>query len=546
MAVPSKTMLRRIEQYRDRWSSYGLNTGIEAISDKLSPAELKQYEIFSDYDDKFLEKISPDVSLVAWREGSMLFEEGAYLDLAFFIVAGVVEVSLESVAGAQDSGQPTGLEPIFDVSRTMMVPLDIAQVTAASPAGTAGSRRSVRSANEITFLASMDFDLPRGARNELGAGELFGEIGAMSGWPQSVTARTATRCQLLQIRVPTLRLMKRKSRALKDRIDRLYRDRALFTQLKSTPLFRHSNDFFIEGLKEVVELVSLEPDEALVREGDPADAVYLVRSGFIKLTQKLGEGDLAVSYLSKGMTLGEVEALVDGIDRWETTAVSVEYAELVKIPTSAFLSLLKDSPEIEEQVWQGAAARLKETGFSRRNIGHSEFTQVALDTGLVQGNSILVIDLETCTRCDDCVRACAATHQGRPRFVREGNKVEQLLIAKSCYHCRDPVCLVGCPTGAIHRAGVGAVVDITDEICIGCSACANNCPYDAIQMHDTGEEWPKDMVPTGLRGQQRRVASKCDLCHDTGHGPACVSNCPQGCAYRVGSVEEIQGLISRE
>ncbi len=547
----SKTMLRRIEQYKDRWSSYGMNTGIVAISDKLSVAELKQFELFADYDDKFLEKISPDVSLVAWKRGAVLFEEGTYLDLAFFVVDGKVEVFLQNVLAPEAGGQTSVVQPIFDVSRTMMVPtfgeVPASQATEPVAADVRPPTLSVRgkrtAANEITFLATMDFDLPKGAANELGPGELFGEIGAMSGWPQSVTARTAADCQLLQIRVPALRLMKRKSKALKQRLDDVYRERALFTQLKSTPLFRHSNDFFLEGLKQVVELVSLEPDEVLVREGEVADAVYLVRSGFLKLAQRLGEGDLAVSYLSKGETLGEVEALIDGLERFEVTATSVEYAELVKIPLSAFRSLLKDAPEVQQQVWQSAAARIKETGFSRRNIGHSEFTQVALDSGLVQGNSILVIDLASCTRCDDCVRACAATHDGRPRFVREGDKVDQLLIAKSCYHCRDPVCLVGCPTGAIHRAGVGAVVDVDDEICIGCSTCANNCPYDAIQMHETGETWPGDMVPTGLRGRDRRVASKCDLCHDTGHGPACVSNCPQGCAYRVGSLDEIQDLM---
>ena len=543
----SKTMLRRIEQYKDRWSSYGMNTGIVAISDKLSVAELQTFDLFAEYDEKFLEKISPDVSLVAWKQGSVLFEEGTYLDLAFFVVDGKVEVFLENIAASDTTMLTNSARPIFDVSRTMMVPtFDNVQETTLIPkeqtshTRTRGKRTSAR---EITFLATMDFNLPRGTATELGTGELFGEIGAMSGWPQSVTARTASHCQLLQIRVPALRLMKRKSKALKQRLDQIYRQRALFAQMKSTPLFRHSNDFFLEGLKEVVELVSLDPDEVLVREGDNADAVYLVRSGFLRLAQRLGEGDLAVSYLSKGETLGEVEALVDGLERFELTATSVEYAELVKIPLPAFRSLLKDSPEIEKQVWKSATARIKETGFSRRNISHSEFTQVALDSGLVQGNSILVIDLASCTRCDDCVRACAATHDGRPRFVREGDKVDQLLIAKSCYHCRDPVCLVGCPTGAIHRAGVGAVVDVEDEICIGCSTCANNCPYDAIQMHDTGETWPGDMVPTGLRGQQRRVASKCDLCHDTGHGPACVSNCPQGCAYRVGSVDEIQGLM---
>jgi Fe-S-cluster-containing dehydrogenase component len=224
----------------------------------------------------------------------------------------------------------------------------------------------------------------------------------------------------------------------------------------------------------------------------------------------------------------------------------VEHAELVRIPRESLELIVRAQPQSEQLLWGSAVARIKEAGRARRDLRHSEFTQVALDSGLVQGSSILVIDLERCTRCDDCVRACAATHGGRPRFVREGDKIQNLLVARSCYHCRDPVCLVGCPTGAIHRAGVADVVEIDDEVCIGCSTCANNCPYDAIVMHETGEAWPDDMVPTGLRGRPRRVASKCDLCHDRGHEPACVTNCPQACAFRVGSVEDLRDLLTGE
>lgn len=550
----SKTSMRRVEQYRDRWSSYGSHTGILAVSDKPSPEELREFEIFQDYDDSFLERISPDVSVVLWRGDVVLFEQGTYLDLAFFIADGEVEVHLEGV------GDPMGA-PIFDTSRTMMARVapapeapespfagmggsgDTMKVTGSTGAARTNAARTASRLHEITFLATMDFDLPRGSGARLGKGELFGEIGAMSGWPQSVTARTAGDCRLVQIRIPALRAMKRRSRALKDRIDQLYRQRALHAQLQSTPLFRGLNDFYIEALKEVVELISLEPGEVLVREGETVDAIYLVRSGFIKLSQHFGEGEMILSYLSKGMTLGEAEALIEGLGRFEATATSVEYAELVKIPTEVFWNTVRAAPEVEETLWESATLRIREMGYSRRNPTHSEFTQVALDTGLVQGNSILVIDLDSCTRCDDCVRACAATHDDRPRFVREGTKLDNLLIARSCYHCRDPVCLVGCPTGAIHRSGAGAVVDITDEICIGCGTCANNCPYDAIVMHDTGEKWADDMLPASLRDQPRQVASKCDLCEDTGHGPACVSGCPQGCAFRVGSLEELQGLM---
>ena len=162
--------------------------------------------------------------------------------------------------------------------------------------------------------------------------------------------------------------MKRKSPALKRRLDDLYRQRSLFTQLKSTPLFAECSDLFLTALKEVVELVSVEPGEVIVREGEPAGDLYLVRSGFVRLLQRFGEGDLAVSYLSKGMTLGEVEMLLDGIDRWEVTASSVENAELVRIPRVAFSNVLRSHPEIETQLWQTATARIKEVGQARRNV----------------------------------------------------------------------------------------------------------------------------------------------------------------------------------
>ena len=113
----TKTMRRRIEQYRDRWSSYGGQTGILAVSEKLSPEELREHEIFSEYDDRFLEKISPDVSVALWREGSVLFEQGTYLDLAFFVTDGEVEVFLEGV------GETAPAQPIFDTERTIVTRL---------------------------------------------------------------------------------------------------------------------------------------------------------------------------------------------------------------------------------------------------------------------------------------------------------------------------------------------------------------------------------------------------------------------------------------
>ncbi len=549
---PTPTEARRRELYRDRWSTFGSRTGILELSEHLSAAELQRFEILAELDAPTLEKLSPDLAVARWQAGTTLFEAGTYLDLAFFIVAGSVEVLLDHADKSWD--QVSREQPIFDLQRTSFIPTSGPnEPVEARPATdvrsglrplptTLGPRPDPHA---ITFLATMDFDLPRGASLELGRGELFGEIGALSGWPQSVTARTLSETTLLQIRLPALRTLRRRLPRFKARLDELYRQRSLSHQLHATPLFSGLDRAVIETLKEQVELVSCEPDEIIAREGEPVDALYLVRSGFVKLAQNFASGTLVVNYLSKGMTLGEVELLVETAGGWTSTATSVEYAQLVKLPRARFEQFLAPFPEVRARLWQSAVDRIREAGFSRRQIAHSEFIQTALDTGLVQGNSMLVIDLNACTRCDDCVRACAATHDGRPRFLREGDKVGHLQIVHACYHCRDPVCLVGCPTGAIHRAGVGDVVAIDERICIGCQSCARSCPYDAIVMHQTETSWPADALPESLRGQPRLVASKCDLCYTDAHGPACVRNCPNGCAFRVGSLDEFKELLER-
>ena len=545
------TQVKRIEQYKDRWTSFGANTGILEISEKPTAEILKRYDIFGEYDDKFLERLSPDISIARWKQGTILFEEGSYIDVAFFVVEGSVDMSLRAQQQASASGRP-----IFDAGRTVFMPgfdapRDSGDTFAkAAPARKAnapkGKAGTAQRATNIAFLSVMDFNLPTGGVLRLGAGELFGEIGALSGWPQSVTARTATECVLVQIRVAALRTMRRKSKALKERLDRLYRERSLFSQLKATPLLATCSDDAVKALTGSVELVSCEPGEIIARQGDTVDAMYMVRSGFVALSQQLGEGSIVVSYLSKGMTLGESELLLGDGQTWMCTAASTQYSELVKFTREDVLGLLKRYPAMETALWNASVDRIRETGSSRKTIAQSEFIDTALDRGLVEGSSILVIDLERCTRCDDCVKGCADTHGGIPRFVREGDKYKNFLLTRACYHCEDPVCLVGCPTGAIRRAAVGDVVAITDDLCIGCGSCATNCPYDAITMHDTGTQWAQDAIPEGLRGIQRLLATKCDLCYASATGPACVNSCPHDCAVRIGSIDEFKKLLTKE
>jgi Fe-S-cluster-containing dehydrogenase component len=147
------------------------------------------------------------------------------------------------------------------------------------------------------------------------------------------------------------------------------------------------------------------------------------------------------------------------------------------------------------------------------------------------GTASMVIDLDRCTRCDDCVRACASTHDNNPRFLRNGPTSGRLMVANACMHCADPVCLIGCPTGAIHREQFGGEVSINPVTCIGCSLCHNNCPYEAIRMVDIRDESGAFVVDQDLKPIVK--ATKCDLCVENRGGPACERACPHGALSRI-------------
>ncbi len=160
--------------------------------------------------------------------------------------------------------------------------------------------------------------------------------------------------------------------------------------------------------------------------------------------------------------------------------------------------------------------------------------------GLVQGQQLMLIDLEKCTRCGACVEACVDAHaDGRNRLYLDGPRFDKYLVPVTCRSCLDPVCMIGCPVGAISRGDNGEI-RIRNH-CIGCQLCADQCPYGSIHMSDRelGNSEPASLfqLETGVVLKEfTQKAVVCDLCSSLGdHGPSCVYACPHDAAMRVDS-----------
>ena len=203
-----------------------------------------------------------------------------------------------------------------------------------------------------------------------------------------------------------------------------------------------------------------------------------------------------LAYLSRGECFGEIAV----VTRSPRNASCIAYnhpsteeardfgnVELVRIRGAAFRQLMDESPALKQQVESLAQRRVNQTQSSGAKhtesdlIASTEFQQM----GLFQGSRLLVIDLDSCTRCGDCVEACVKTHDdGYSRLFLDGPRYDRFLVPSACRNCLNPVCMLGCPVGSIGRGNNGQI-EIYDW-CIGCSKCADQCPYDSIQMHDLG------------------------------------------------------------
>jgi hypothetical protein len=103
-----------------------------------------------------------------------------------------------------------------------------------------------------------------------------------------------TDCVMLEMLRNVLDILQ-KNKTFRAELDRKYRARALETHLKSVPVLSSMPQDFIEYLRDRVELTRFSPGEVIVRQGDAADAFYLVRLGFVKVSERHPGGDVVLT-----------------------------------------------------------------------------------------------------------------------------------------------------------------------------------------------------------------------------------------------------------
>jgi Fe-S-cluster-containing dehydrogenase component len=346
----------------------------------------------------------------------------------------------------------------------------------------------------------------------------------------------------------------------------LYRENSLRVHLRETPLlagldadllekvaaatvfesygnFDWYVDFGSHRKRELDQQLAMEP--LIAAEGDRPNGLYLIRSGFARVSRRHGHGHQTVAYLGKGQVFGLEELTArrdtDSNVVWQHSLRAIGYVDVLRIPADVVCNTILPGEHPDQH---GKRPTPTLNGNTQPRV-EPRLLDFLADHRFLNGTQTMLINLDRCTRCDDCVRACAATHDNNPRFVREGPIHNHLMIANACMHCVDPVCLIGCPTGAIARDEIGTV-RINDRTCIGCATCANSCPYNGIRMVEIRKPGGA-IVLDEETNQPILKATKCDFCAGQLTGPACQHACPHDALARIdlGNLEGLARWLER-
>lgn len=436
--------------------------------------------------------------------------------------------------------------------------------------------------NEFYFVVSGKAEVwsEEGGRSarllEVPAGAQFGEMSVLAGSRRAATVKAPAEAPVtvLEVQRPALRLLRKLPRfsEILDTTYRRYGRAAAINDLKEVaPLDADA----VRQLESISQFRILAKGHVLFHHGEPIRHLYLLKSGWARLRE--GSGNAV--FRGPGNCLG-----LEGVthDRpWDRQCTLLSRTELLEIP----IARLRQHAELRETLLLAFAKSDRKPDLPRDkpSLRVARSQEALIETGLVDGTNLLVMDMELCVRCGNCSLACHRVH-GHSRLLRRGIHLERpvtlspkapkqsLLAPAVCLHCQDPECLTGCPTGAIGRLSDGQV-DIDPKTCIGCADCATQCPYNAISMiprqqaggqgTQTNRSWWQLFtapLPPAVEQTDDLLAVKCNLCTGTELNPpgagkqaySCEENCPTGALLRVdpksyfAEIKHIEGIVYRD
>ncbi|HTR72371.1 MAG TPA: DHA2 family efflux MFS transporter permease subunit, partial [Solirubrobacteraceae bacterium] len=135
------------------------------------------------------------------------------------------------------------------------------------------------------------------------------------------------------------------------------KEQTLAEALRGAPLFEGLSDDLLERVAGLASVVELGSGEWLFREGEEADAVYVVRVGQLEVLQSGEDGEEQINTLGKGAVVGELALLNDSARSASIRAL--RDTELLRVEKGPFQALLQSRPELAIGLTRTLSAQLQ-------------------------------------------------------------------------------------------------------------------------------------------------------------------------------------------
>ncbi len=120
--------------------------------------------------------------------------------------------------------------------------------------------------------------------------------------------------------------------------------------LRGVPLFSCVGDSCVNGFIEEAQVKNYKKGSNVFIRGDKADRLFVVVSGWIKITRETPEGEeVVIAILSKGDVFGE-RSILTGTGEYGSSSVAVDNATIIEIPSEIFRESVSSNVKVLETI----------------------------------------------------------------------------------------------------------------------------------------------------------------------------------------------------
>jgi CRP-like cAMP-binding protein len=194
----------------------------------------------------------------------------------------------------------------------------------------------------------------------LGPSDFFGEIGYFYG-KRTATVTALMKSLILEMAKPDLDRVVEEFPRVKEVLAKFYRERVMENLMADSALFKMLVPPERDRFREKFQYREIKPGQVIVKEGDPGDSMFLIKSGEVKVqtVNEITKKTVELAKLKGGDFFGEV-SLVKNKPRTATIVAETE-VEIMELTRADFQAIAKSHPEIAKTLEDTIEQRVEQT-----------------------------------------------------------------------------------------------------------------------------------------------------------------------------------------